>query len=175
MEKNSLRQEHLKKRQSMDRQDVLQKSRVIVSALMQMPEVQEADMVFCYNAFRNEVVLDPILLNGWQVALPQVVNKKDMVFRLIDGDTVFQRSPYGVLEPIEGTIVTPTAKSVLLVPGSVFDLQGHRIGYGGGYYDRYLAKYPEALTIGVCYRHQLEEELVLQAHDVKMDLVMTDE
>lgn len=174
MEKNKLRQKHIDIRQSMPRNEVMQKSREIVSTIMQMMEVQTADTLFSYNAFRNEVVLDPILLNGWQVALPQVLNNKGMVFRLIDSETVFKKSKYGVLEPSNGRIVSPTSESVVLVPGSVFDLNGHRIGYGAGYYDRYLKDYPEVLTIGVCYKHQLEPALDLEAHDVTLKRIITE-
>lgn len=174
MIKNKLRQQHLTLRQAMDQKDVLKKSRKIVSKIMQMAEVQQADTIFSYNAFRNEVILDPVMLNGWQVALPQVINKEAMVFRIIDMDTVFKKSSYGVLEPVNGTVITPTSKSVVLVPGSVFDLDGHRIGYGGGYYDRYLAKHPESLRIGVCYKDQLEGELTASAHDVTMQRIVTE-
>lgn len=174
MIKNKLRLKHLTLRQSMDPKDVLKKSRKIVSKIMLMAEVQQADTIFSYNAFRNEVILDPVLLNGWHVALPQVINKEAMVFRIIDMNTVFEKSSYGVLEPVNGTVITPTSKSVILVPGSVFDLDGHRIGYGGGYYDRYLTKHPEPLKIGVCYKHQLESKLTAYAHDVSMQMIVTD-
>ncbi len=174
MRKNKLRQQHLNLRQAMDRKDVLKKSRKIVSKIIQMPEVQQADTIFSYNAFRNEVILDTIMLNGWQVALPQVINKEEMIFRLVDVDTVFVKSSYGVLEPVNGTVITPTSKTVVLVPGSAFDLDGHRIGYGGGYYDRYLTKHSESFRIGVCYKHQLEVGLTVSAHDVTMQMMVTD-
>jgi len=141
---------------------------------MQMPEVQQADTIFSYNAFRNEVILDTIMLNGTQVALPQVINKEEMIFRIVDESTVFEKSSYGVLEPVNGTIITPTSKTIVLVPGSAFDLDGHRIGYGGGYYDRYLTKHSEPFRIGICYKHQLEVKLAASAHDVTMHMMVTD-
>ncbi len=62
---------------------------------------------------------------------------------------------------------------VIIVPGIVFDAKGNRIGYGGGYYDRFLADHPDSLKIGVCFREQLIKEIQPAPHDVRMDRLIT--
>lgn len=175
MEKNDFRRHHQALRKEMSREEVLNKSRLISVRLLQLPQLKKADVVFSYNAFGNEVILDPLMFSGWSLALPQVLDKESMVFRQIYEETVFMASAYGVMEPRTGQVIPPTERSVILVPGSCFDRQGNRIGYGAGYYDRILAKYPEAMTIGVCYNHQLVDHLPRQPHDQAVDFIVTED
>ena len=64
--------------------------------------------------------------------------------------------------------------SLVLVPGLAFTPAGHRVGYGGGYYDRWLAAHPGHPTVALCYDYQLTDELEAEAHDVPVDMVLTD-
>lgn len=157
----------------MSRAEVLTGSRAIASKIMAMDAVVKADTIFSYNAIGNEVILDPIHLNGWRVALPQVINDKEMIFRLVGNETVYKKSPYGIYEPDTGEVVTPTAQSVILVPASVYTAKGDRLGYGGGYYDRYMAAYP-CLRIGVAYSHQMTDAIPTDYYDIPVDFVVTD-
>lgn len=174
MEKNELRQHHQQLRMNMTKADILKYSKVITNELLNLTLLDDAENVFIYHAFRNEVILDPRRLKNWMIAMPQVINQDTMVFRHIDADTVFEKSAYGVLEPVTGQLVTPSSSTVVLVPGSAFDRLGNRVGYGAGYYDRYLAKYPDTTTIGVCYEHQLVDTLPSEAHDRRMDYIITE-
>ena len=91
--------------------------------------------------------------------------KIDEVFKTFKPQIVFHvaQRKMGIWEPIDGEIVTPTASSVILVPGMAFTREGLRLGRGKGYYDRYLARYPKAITIGVCRSYQLVGELPSEA------------
>ena len=84
----------------------------------------------------------------------------------------------GILEPVpeilEKKRVSPEKIDIVIVPGSVFDERGGRFGYGGGYYDRFLAKIPEALRIGLAFNLQMTPEAPIQSHDELLDYVITE-
>ena len=175
MTKNELRRRHLERRHQMLPEDVQNKSYQIVKGLMDQKWFVDVDIIFAYNAFNKEVSLADLSSGGKAIALPQVIDRLTMVFRLVDETSEFKKSAYGVLEPIDGTVVEPTERSLILVPASCYDLQGNRIGYGGGYYDRYLSNHGfTGKRVGVCYDHQVTGSIPAEAHDVRVDAIMTE-
>ncbi len=107
--------------------------------------------------------------------LPRVVaesgTKSRMDFQPVDAATKLKKSALGIMEPQAG----PAAQQldVIVCPGLAFTAQGERLGQGGGFYDRALAKFPSARFIGVCFSCQLLEVLPSEAHDIKMAQVLT--
>lgn len=175
MTKNDLRRHHLALRKAMTREAVMIKSKAIGHKIKVLKAVTEAKVVFAYAPFNNEVILPSFEEGGWTLALPQVVGEGEMVFRRIDRKTVYEVSHYGIEEPINGEILVPTKASVILVPGTVFDPTGNRIGYGGGFYDRYLVKHQKGMKIGLCYEHQIATEgIPVEAGDIPMDIIITE-
>ena len=175
MTKSDLRKTHLSLRQQMTTSEVEDKSRHIVKRLQESPWLQEADVIYSYMAFNNEVNLAGLNDLGKGLALPQVLDATTMVFRLISGATQFKKSAYGVMEPINGMIVEPTERSIILLPGACFDMNGNRIGYGAGYYDRYLNHCQDQGTrVGVCYDHQLTSSIPAEIHDARLDAIVTE-
>ena len=83
-------------------------------------------------------------------------------------------SAYGIPEPPEDGLEADDETALMLVPGLAFDGAGHRAGYGGGYYDRYLAAHPHHPTLALCYDFQLIERLAIEPHDVAVDKIITD-
>ena len=92
------------------------------------------------------------------------------------GDTEWRIGTYGIEEPIlESETRILKEKAVILMPGLVFDRKKHRIGYGGGYYDRYLAGHTEHITAALCYAFQIiEENLPWEEHDILPDYIITE-
>ena len=89
--------------------------------------------------------------------------------------SVLIRHRYGMLEPGEDCPVVPREEiDLILVPGLCFDRLGYRLGQGGGYYDRYLAGY-RGTTVGLCRREVLQEHVPREAHDSRVELLVTDE
>lgn len=135
-----------------------------------------------YQAFRNEVSCDKITAyafkDGKSVFVP-VTDKTTMTmdFFEITADTKWQEGAYGILEPV----LTKDSKhlqdkALILMPGLVFDKEKHRIGYGGGYYDKYLACHKDHITAALCYPFQIvTEELPYEAHDILPDYIITNE
>lgn len=117
-------------------------------------------------------------------SLPGVIRRIWVFPKVVGDDLVFhevrnfpadlEKGAYGIMEPRDGLREVGIGEvDVFLCPGLGFDLQGGRIGRGKGFYDRMLARArPDALKVGVCFSHQLVDEIVMDAHDVRMDVVI---
>lgn len=162
------------RRRIMSEQEVQEQSALIIAQLEQMSAFQEAKVVLLYYPIHNEVDLRPLLTKyeGQKTFLLPVTHRRSMEVRPYDGEDMMRKGRMGVPEP-----QTETYKGhidLILVPGVVFDNHCHRIGRGGGYYDKYLSKHPQAKKIGVCYNFQLKKHDIPHLwHDHKMDRVIT--
>ena len=111
---------------------------------------------------------------GKRVFAPITDSEMNMYFAEITSLNDLKKGFMGILEPINGEEAEPKKGDLFIVPGSVFDLKGHRMGYGKGCYDRYFSKYPDVVKIGVCYDFQLLENIPHKEHDIDMDILVTD-
>lgn len=162
------------RRRILTKEEVAEASARIIAQIEQMSVFREARVVMLYYPVHNEVDLRPLLAKyeGQKTFLLPVTHRHSMEVRPYDGEDMMRKGRLGVPEP-----QTPTytgSIDLMLVPGVVFDLHCHRIGRGGGYYDKFLAKYPSSKKIGVCYAFQLKKHDVPHLmHDHKMDRVVT--
>jgi len=90
-----------------------------------------------------------------------------------DKECKLQENAYGIPEPVLKNDCDPLSPDVVIVPGIAYDNRLHRVGFGGGYYDRYLAS-TGAIKIGVCFDSQIVSSAFADSHDVAMDLVITE-
>jgi 5-formyltetrahydrofolate cyclo-ligase len=130
--------------------------------------------ILTYLAFRNEPDLNPLfdLLPDVNWVVPRIVEEQRLVLHPYD-PVRLKRHRFGMLEPAADLpVVDPTTPDVVLVPGVAFDRRGGRLGFGGGYYDRFLSTTP-ALRIGIAFDQCLVEELPCGEHDQQMDWVAT--
>lgn len=129
---------------------------------------------FVYNAFGSEAdtmpVIKRLLAEGKKVFLPRVEGS-DMVAVLYTKDTPTSKSNYGISEPM-GTAYEGEVE-VTVLPLLAADKKGNRLGYGGGYYDKFLTG-RKTLKIGYCYDFQVLDELYALPHDIKLDVIVTD-
>ena len=155
----------------------------IAAHLADLPEFSQAPLVLAYVSYATEVdtreIISRALAGGQRVAVPRCdAASHSMAFYEIGGLEDLEPGFHGIPEPSASiTVPVGTAQmvgSVCLVPGLSFDVLGHRLGYGGGYYDRFLAFYPGP-KVGLCRSCQLScAELPCDVHDIAMDAVVTE-
>ena len=150
----------------------------ICRVILQADCYQSAQTIFCYVGTEREIdtsrLIHMMLRDGKNVVLPLCRQKGVMEARRIDGMGDLVSGQYGILAPkMTCTLVEPEEIDLALVPCFTGNNHGQRLGYGGGYYDRYLPKTrcPKML---LC-RHQIvREDIPMESHDVKMDFLVTE-
>jgi 5-formyltetrahydrofolate cyclo-ligase len=160
----------------------LRRSSLITERLWQLPEFAGAGLLFIYVDFRSEVATLPLirrcLAAGREVAVPltRAAEQRLEAYRLIDPDHDLRLGYCGIPEPDPQRLerIAPAEIALVVLPGSVFDRQGGRLGYGGGYYDRFLAEVPSALRIGLAFEMQVLDRIPLQPHDQRLDFLVTE-
>ena len=180
-----LRKDILKARNAMPAQERAEKSRRICKTIFDLDEVKNSSSVFLYVNFRSEVetmpLLQALLDAGKTVSVPITLvddHRLDAI-RITDPASQLEPGYCDIPEPaahiLESNLVPPETLDVILLPGSVFDERCGRFGYGGGFYDRFVSKVPQAKRIGVAFELQIVDKAPLQDHDELLDLVVTEE
>ncbi len=171
MNKQELRKELLLKRKNILNKKEL--STIIVNKVMNLDIYKEARVIALYHSLNDEVDTTYLINNskGKRVLLPKVIGD-EMIFIMINKDTKYYKSNFGVLEPI-GDIYTGKI-DLIIVPGLAFDKDLNRLGFGRGYYDKYLMN-KDIYKIGICFDEQIVDEVPHNALDIKMDMVITKE
>lgn len=172
-DKRRLRREFCHLRECLPLGEVTAASEAICGHLAAWPRLRAAQVVMAYLAFRNEPDLSPLFrrLPHIHWVLPRIEGDR-LVVHPYDPDRL-ARHPYGMLEPAADLpVVDPARLEIVLVPGVAFDRRGGRLGFGGGFYDRFLPTTP-ALRVGVTYDACLVDELPCTESDQRMDWVVT--
>ena len=178
MDKKVLRRQIAARKRAMTREQIESASQRLAARLVQTDAYQNALSIYGYLSFNQEIRTMPILqraiADGKRVAVPKVFGDE---MRFIWLDDLSQVAPgyYDIPEPIADGPVADDALALVLMPGLAFDPEGHRIGYGGGFYDRYLASHPEHRLVALCYGFQLVDRLDCEAHDIPVDMVIADD
>lgn len=184
MEKDraALRTKILAARDNLSPEKRQQKSRLITDRLLALPEFARARRVFAYVSFRSEVetlaLIAHCLQQGIIVGAPLTLPAERRLQAHVISDLSRDLAPgyCGIPEPLKTLpLLDPASIEVVLTPGSVFDAGGGRLGYGGGYYDRFLqTAAPQALRIGLAYDLQVVEAVPLKEHDQCLDYLVTE-
>ncbi|MDO5156364.1 MAG: 5-formyltetrahydrofolate cyclo-ligase [Eubacteriales bacterium] len=181
MDKKSIRQKMIEKRNALEEKKRINLSNQIADIIVESEIYKKFNNICVYQSFRGEVLCDRIkeqaFLDHKCVYLP-VTDKEahSICFYQIDESTTYVQGAYGILEPVilPGHI-TLQEPALILMPGLVFDSMKHRIGYGGGYYDRFLEKNKKHETIALCYAFQVIDEILpYEKHDVLPDYIATE-
>lgn len=174
MDKSALRQQIRQRKRAMTTEEIAEKSRLLGQMLVQTEEYRQARTLYGYLPYNQEVrtvpVLEQALRDGKRVAVPKVYGD-EMRFVYITDLSRVEKGYAGIPEPIDDEPVACDETALVLMPGLAFDVQGHRIGYGGGFYDRFLANEPEHPTIALCYDFQMLPKLETEEFDVPVDRV----
>ena len=177
MDKGELRRRIGEKKRAMSAQDVESASARLAAGLYATEQYRRAASLYAYLSFNQEVRTPPVIRRAWadgkRVAVPKVKGK-ELVFIWIDSFDRLREGPLGISEPLDDGPIADDDAALVLVPGLAFDAAGNRVGYGGGYYDRYLAAHPLHPTVALCYSFQLLDEIEPGPFDIPVELVIAD-
>ena len=182
-EKSELRKSVLEKRDSLDISELQSKSQRIMENLFGMESFQKAESIMFFVSFRSEVMTDfmirETLKMGKNVIAPRTETKaKDLqISFIVDFNSDLTIGAYGILEPRQDSCKRAKASDVdlVIVPGSVFAENGDRIGYGAGYYDRFLGKLKNGTKkIALAFDLQIIDSVPSNNKDVKLDYIVTE-
>lgn len=185
-DKRDLRRAALTRRREMSDEDRRDRSEAIRRTLVGLPEVSAAQTVMTFVSFRAEVETRPLierwLGEGRRVCVPLTLRERDRIVAVAIENPATDLRPgaLGIHEPVDAPDrrVDPCDIDVCVVPGLLFDLRGHRLGYGAGYYDRFLAQLTQSAcrTIGVAYAWQVSEtDLPVDEWDIRLGAIVTDQ
>ena len=176
---------HLRKKYSALRKELKTgvKDDVITAKLLAAERVISADLILLYASFGSEIntweLAGQLIAMGKTVAFPKCGENGCMTFHIVDDLAKLRdgvSGKYGICEP-DSDLTQPvvTENTVCVVPGLAFTNDGGRLGYGGGFYDRFLAGFPEVYRIALAYDGMLTDKLPLMPHDLKVDMIVTEE
>ena len=175
MNKKELRDAIRAKKRAMTPEEIEERSAQLGELLAGSPAYREADTIYGYLPYNQEVrtvpMLEQALRDGKRVAVPKVYGD-EMKFLYLDDLTKVSKGYAGIPEPIADEPVADDKAALVLMPGLAFDPEGHRIGYGGGFYDKFLAAEPNHPTLALCYEFQMLPELHTEEHDIPVDTVL---
>lgn len=151
----------------------------IFKKLAALKVYQEAKVVFCYVGTKDEIntmpILKDILNQGKRLGVPKCISYGIMEVYEITSLDELQSGAYGILEPMKGCrLIKPEEIEFACIPCLTCSKDGKRLGYGGGFYDRYLPKL-SCEKVVLCRSALMEEEIPMDEYDVKIDIVITDE
>lgn len=148
-----------------DKDKVIAESLAVQEMLVRSQVWMAAPVILLYKSTPHEIMTAALISlairQGRRVALPRVTSKTDMVFDYTDGTNT-----------CIGSVDTLPLDALIVSPGMAFTKDGWRLGHGGGYYDRYIAKHP-CRTVGICFSCQLLEAIPHEAHDMKVERVFS--
>ncbi len=175
--KRDIRKRVLDKRNFITREEWEENSHRIFKKVVAHPFFLDADSIYCYLDYRNEVGTKEMIEYAWmmgkKVAVPRISGDR-MTFHYIESFEDTSLGYGGIMEPKE--IKSAEEKSVLVIlPGVAFDRAKHRIGYGKGFYDRYLAANPSYHTLALAFELQMTEHIPADEYDICPEQIITEE
>ncbi len=175
MDKKQLRREIREKKQAMTPEQIAEASRQLGELFVRSEPYERAKTIYGYLSYNQEVrtlpILEQAMKDGKRVAVPKVYGDQ-MRFIYLEDLTRVAPGYAGIPEPVEDGPVAADPQALVLMPGLAFDPAGHRIGYGGGFYDRFLAEEPDHPTVALCYGFQMMDCLPTEEFDIPVDLVL---
>lgn len=151
-------------------------SRKIAETVTALPEYSNSRRILAYADYNHEVMTKYIIEAAWndgkEVAVPKVVGQ-DMVFYKLTDFAQLEKGYFGIPEPARGEIVQ-WEEALMIMPGVAFDRQNHRVGYGGGFYDRFLEKHPYITRVAVAFEFQMMSEVPVESTDISPEIIVTE-
>lgn len=184
--KNQIRSINKKNRINMPHDDVILYSRLITERILKSKWYKNSELLLAYSSIQNEAdlsgLIEQAITDGKKVFLPRVSGEEIEFFRIksIDELNSLEAGSFNILEPNRENVDSYDKhyncdnNCTILVPGIGFSIKGQRIGFGKGYYDRFLSKYINIYKVGICYEWQITDSFESNEFDVDMDMIITD-
>ncbi len=175
MNKQELRAMIRAKKRAMTEEEIIRRSAELGRLLVQSDAYRQAKTIYGYLPYNQEVrtvpMLEQALRDGKRVAVPKCYGD-EMRFLYMEDLSLVEKGYAGIPEPIADGPIAGDETALVLMPGLAFDPEGRRIGYGGGFYDRFLAKEPTHPTLALCYDFQMQPRLETEEFDIPVDTVL---
>lgn len=175
MDKKELRSRIRQLKRAMTEEQINTASAKLGELFVHTPQYQNAKTIYGYLPYNQEVrtvpMLEQAIQDGKRVAVPKVYGD-DMKFIYMDDLTQISEGYAGIPEPIADGPVADDPTALVLMPGMAFTEKGDRMGYGGGFYDKFLASEPQHPTVALCYAFQMVESLPTEEYDIPVDCVL---
>ena len=175
MNKTQLRKSIREKKRAMTEEQIREKSEALTRLFLQSEEYRNARSIYGYLPYNQEVrtlpLLEQALRDGKRVAVPKCYGD-EMRFIWMEDLSLVEKGYAGIPSPIADGPVADDETALVLMPGMAFDKEGHRIGYGGGFYDKFLAREGSHPTLALCYDFQVVSHLETEEFDIPVDKVL---
>lgn len=175
MDKSALRKAIREQKRAMTPEQIEKASAQLAEKFFATDAYRSAQTLYGYLPYNQEVrtlpILEQALHDGKKVAVPKVYGDEMRFIYLTDLSRV-EKGYASIPEPIDDGPVADDPTALVLMPGLAFDPEGHRMGYGGGFYDKFLAAQPGHPTVALCYEFQMLPQLPCESHDIPVDLVL---
>ena len=175
MDKKELRRSIRERKRAMTEEEIVSRSEKLAELFYASEAYKNAKTIYGYLPYNQEVrtvpMLERALLDGKRVAVPKCYGD-EMKFIFMEDLSKVEKGYANIPEPIADEPVADDTTALVLMPGLAFDPQGHRCGYGGGFYDKFLAAEPEHPTLALCYEFQMLPHLETEEHDIPVDYVI---
>ena len=175
MDKKALRKIIREQKSQMTPEQIMNASIRLAEKFYCTEQYLQADTIYGYIPYNQEVridlILEQALKDGKRIAVPKVYGDI-MRFIYINDLTGLEESDMGILEPVLDEPIAMDHRALVIMPGLAFDEEGHRIGYGGGFYDKFLANEPDHPTVALCYKFQMVAQIESDAYDIPVDHVL---
>ena len=174
--KKAIRDRVIGLRDSLSAEEVRQKSLAVTETVVSLPAYRRSREILIYADYRNEVSTRYLIERAWhdgrKISLPVCRGKEMRFYRLRDFSEL-RKGAFGIPEPGD-TEPAGNEDTLVIMPGVAFDRELHRIGYGGGYYDRYLKEHPGIYSIALAFELQVLEKVPFLPHDIRPHILVTE-
>jgi 5-formyltetrahydrofolate cyclo-ligase len=175
MDKKALRDAIRAQKRAMTEAQIQSASEALGKLFLASEQYKNAKTIYGYLPYNQEVRTTPMLAqalkDGKQVAVPKVYGD-EMRFILLTDLSQVEKGYSNIPEPVADGPIANDPTALVLMPGLAFDKAGHRIGYGGGFYDRFLAEEPNHPTLALCYAFQILPSIETEEFDIPVDCVL---
>lgn len=175
MDKTELRKAIRQRKRTMTEEEIVAKSQALAQLFYASEAYKNANTIYGYLPYNQEVrtvpMLERAMADGKRVAVPKCYGN-EMRFLYMEDLSKVEKGYAGIPEPIADEPVADDKTALVLMPGMAFDPKGNRMGYGGGFYDKFLAAEPGHPTLALCYDFQMLPHLETEEHDIPVDVVL---